>query len=356
MTVKTDCKFFKGDIPCIYHKKEGVKCENCNYYEPLKEKILIIKLGAAGDVIRTTPILRVLRKKYPYANITWLTDYPVLVPKKYVNNIIKYNLDTSLWLQAQKFDFLFNLDKDRHAIALSKLIDAKIKKGYTIDDSGRCIPFDDDAKNKWLTGLFDDISKANKKSYPEEIFEILNLEYHKEKYILELPETDIDFNLPKTKKIIGLNTGCGTRWLTRLWGKENWIKLSDKLFEKGYFPLLLGGPDEEKLNIEIAKNSKATYLGIFPLSDFLNLVNQCDLVVTSVTMAMHIAIGLNKKLVLLNNIFNRYEFELYGLGVILEPNKDCLGCYRNTCPEPCMETISPDKVFENIINLLGDNI
>ena len=89
MTVKTDCKFFKGDIPCIYHKKEGVKCENCKYYEPLKEKILIIKLGAAGDVIRTTPILRVLRKKYPYANITWLTDYPVLVPKKYVNNIIK---------------------------------------------------------------------------------------------------------------------------------------------------------------------------------------------------------------------------------------------------------------------------
>ena len=36
-----------------------------------------------------------------------------------------------------------------------------------------------------------------------------------------------------------------------------------------------------------------------------------DLVVTAVTMAMHIALGLGKKLVLFNNIFNPHEFELY---------------------------------------------
>ena len=34
--------------------------------------ILIIKLGAIGDVIRTTSILPILKEKYK-ANITWVT-------------------------------------------------------------------------------------------------------------------------------------------------------------------------------------------------------------------------------------------------------------------------------------------
>ena len=59
--------------PCIYHKKEGIKSDNCVYFTRISKKILIIKLGAAGDVIRTTPILRKLRKIYPDAKIDYLT-------------------------------------------------------------------------------------------------------------------------------------------------------------------------------------------------------------------------------------------------------------------------------------------
>ncbi|MCX7610459.1 MAG: lipopolysaccharide heptosyltransferase family protein, partial [Ignavibacterium sp.] len=71
--LKRDCKHFPGDHPCIYHKTEGIKCENCNYYEPITFKILIIKLDAVGDVLRTTSILPGLKEKYPQGHITWLT-------------------------------------------------------------------------------------------------------------------------------------------------------------------------------------------------------------------------------------------------------------------------------------------
>ena len=68
---------------------------------------------------------------------------------------------------------------------------------------------------------------------------------------------------------------------------------------------------------------------------------------------MHIAIALGKKIVLLNNIFNKNEFELYGLGEILQPEgKDCLGCYKNSCEEKCMSTISPNLVFKAVQKLL----
>ena len=60
-----DCIYFRGDIPCRQHKEEGVHCETCNYYTPRKDIILIIKLGAIGDVIRTTPLLYRIRREYP---------------------------------------------------------------------------------------------------------------------------------------------------------------------------------------------------------------------------------------------------------------------------------------------------
>ena len=43
-----------------------------------------------------------------------------------------------------------------------------------------------------------------------------------------------------------------------------------------------------------------------------------------VSMALHVALGLKKKVVLFNNVFNSKEFELYGLGEIVEPEGyDC---------------------------------
>lgn len=355
MAVRNNCLFFRGYIPCIHHKDTGVHCEDCHHYKPVGKQILIIKLGAAGDVIRTTPILHAITYRYPDAEITWLTHYPVFVPKSIVHNILKWNQESVIWLQSREFDTIYNLDKDREAIGIAKILSAKVKKGYLPDKFGKCKPADVDAEQKWLTGIYDDVSKRNHLSYPEELFNICGFSFNKEKYILDIPKTDTNFNLTSTKRIIGFNTGCGARWITRLWGKENWIKLSGILNENGYLPLLLGGAAEDGLNKEISQNSKAIYLGYFSLENFINLMNKCDLIVTSVTMATHLAIALNKKIVLLNNTFNRNEFELYGLGIILEPeNKDCLGCYKNHCPEACMSTIPPELVYSKIVELLGD--
>ena len=353
MQVSSDCKFFRGDIPCKPHKQTGTHCADCEQYLPLTKRILIIKLGAAGDVIRTTPVLRKLREIHPNAEIVWLTDYPVFVPLDFVNTVLEFKPENVLWLLGREFDILYNLDKDRHALGLAEQIKATEKKGYVPDRFGKCKPSNSDAKDKWQTGLWDDVCMQNTKSYPQEIFDIFGLEFAGEKYILPKQTSPPAFNLPNDKKIIGLNTGCGTRWLTRLWGTENWIQLSQMLSDSGYFPLLLGGPLEDEMNRKLAENSKAEYLGTFNREDFVSLTDRCDLVVTSVTMMMHIAIGLEKKIVLLNNIFNKHEFELYGLGEILEPeDKDCLGCYKNTCELECMSTISPERVLEVIEKLL----
>ena len=52
-------------------------------------------------------------------------------------------------------------------------------------------------------------------------------------------------------------------------------------------------------------------------------------------MALHIAIGLSKHVVLLNNIFNKNEFHLYGKGKIIEPAVNCIGCYKKEYDGNC---------------------
>ena len=355
MKINNNCRFFKGDIPCIYNKKENAVCDNCTNYDPIKTKILIIKLGAAGDVIRTTPILKKLKQEYPNSEITWLTWTPDLVPSEWVDRIWKFELKRIVTLQMAEFDLLINLDKDLEACALTKQINATEKKGFILDNNNRCSPVNRDSEHKFMTGIFDDLNKTNTKNYIKEIFEICGHEFNGEKYILSnFAHEGYKWDIPKDRTVVGLNTGCGSRWTSRLWAEENWIELTRKLQAQGKYVLLLGGPDEHEKNTRLAKATGAEYLGHFPLKQFINLVDQCDLVITAVTMAMHIVIGLEKKMVLFNNIFNKHEFELYGNGQILEPEFACDCFFANICPNDCMQYIYVDKVLSTCEQLLEE--
>jgi ADP-heptose:LPS heptosyltransferase len=352
--IKTDCRFFRGDIPCKPHKQFGVHCadakgKQCSHYDQTNKRMLIIKLGAIGDVIRTTALLRKLKDIVPKTEIWWLTLTPDVVPK-IVDVILPFTPQSMVTLGSVSFDFLFNLDKDKEACALTNQITARVKKGFKLRN-GKCVPADKDAEHKFLTGAFDDLSKANKKSYQEEIFEICGYRFSGEEYIM--PQLgNYKWELPKNKIIVGLNTGCGGRWTSRLWSDENWVSLAKRLKKAGYVPLFLGGEQEHLKNIKLARQSGGIYLGHFSLNQFMSEVNQCELVVTAVTMAMHITIGLRKKIVLFNNIFNKHEFELYGRGEILEPDYNCNCFYAPTCPNNCMQYLSVSKVFDSCSRLL----
>ncbi|MFN3781629.1 MAG: glycosyltransferase family 9 protein, partial [Candidatus Kapaibacteriota bacterium] len=288
--------------------------------------------------------------------VWWLTLTPEVVPSS-VDNILPLNLESILLLQATEFYKVINLDKDPYACALTKTLKAKEKFGFTLEN-GKPAPVNNLSYHKFLTGIFDPINQQNTKSYLQEIFEIAGWEYNGEEYILDVDDSE-RWNIPNyDKPIVGLNTGCGERWTSRLWPDHCWIELIQLLQENNYFPMLLGGRAEDEKNQRLSKITGAYYPGHFPLKNFISLVNQCSLVVTAVTMALHIAIGLKKRVVLFNNIFNRHEFELFGRGVIIEPQRPCKCFFSPKCVNPeyfCMDYIFPSKVMEEIKNLLQNN-
>ena len=398
--VKYDCKHFEGHIPCKPNKIYDLQCNNCSNYEQdidaiielntkesllekiykisnfsnskttekrpnrstEKTKILFIKLGAIGDVIRTTPLLEKYKEKYGDCHFTWITHSPQVVPKNEVDEILKWEESSVSYLSNQEFDIAINLDKDMEACMLLSLVNSKDKFGFIWKD-GHLNTATNNTEHKLITGLFDHISKRNTKNYLQEIFEICHFDFNGEDYKINLNQKGSDIwkeklrKLANRKTIIGLNTGCGIRWKTRLWPKKYWIELINNLERQGYFCLLMGGPDEDEMNHYYDKQTNATYLGTFSLEEFISITNNTDIIVTPVSMTMHIAIALKKQLMLFHNIFNIHEFELYGRGIIIEPTSGCDCYFGNSCSreKSCMKDISVQDVLTNIA-ILNKNL
>jgi len=305
-----------------------------------------------GDVLRTTTLLRALKERFPKAEIWWLTKFPEVVTKE-VDVILPFNSEGVLPVLVTDFHIAYNLDKDKEACALMNKVKALKKRGFCLRD-GRTAPIDRLAQAKFETGLSDDISKANKKSYQEEIFEMCGFIFLGEEYIIDAPDDFLVIS-DKRRALIGLNTGCGLRWSTRLWKDEYWIELSKLLLAKDYRVLLLGGEEEHEKNIVISEQGGGRYIGYFSYKNFVAEVNQCDLVVSAFTMAMHVAIGLRKKVVGLNSIFNSGEIELYGRGKIVEPVRPCECYFQSECTNKeyyCMDTLKPERVLQAIEELI----
>ena len=375
--VRFDCKYFKGDMPCQPNKLYDAECTECAYYESSKHspesillkklrkeiipspeyqtKILFIKLGAIGDVIRTTPLVNKYNDIYQDCHFTWITETPIVLPKEDIDRIYEWNSGTLDIIIGEEFDIAINLDKEQKACELLKNIKAKEKFGFTWKDNHIDIATEK-AENKLITGLFDHLSKKNSKSYMQEIFEICHLTFNKEEYMINLNVEMSDHwhiklnQLAKGRTIIALNTGCGERWKTRLWPFEYWVKLIKELDDMGYFCLIMGGEAEHKRNLLFASQTNANYLGTFSLEEFIAITNNTSIIVTPVSMMMHVALALKKQLMLFHNIFNVNEFDLYGRGKIIEPISGCDCYFGDSCvrEKSCMYDISVKDVLRNI--------
>src|SRR5437867_1423625 len=128
MILKQDCKKFPGDRPCAPHKQHGVKCDDCEYYERVAHRILIIKLDAVGDVLRTTAILPGLKEKYPASEITWLTlmsSRELFYRNPYVDRVLFADqTETQTYLAVEQFELAINLDTSPRSAALASLAHA----------------------------------------------------------------------------------------------------------------------------------------------------------------------------------------------------------------------------------------
>ena len=271
----------------------------------------------------------------------------------------------------KKFDILINLDKDSKATSMATLFNSDIKRGYGLNPEGHVIPFNKSAEYHYNICLDNYGGKAdNKKSYQELIYDISEIDYNGQRPALFLDQKQcIDFKkeffkqygIQDNDKIILLNTGCGPVYPHKKWTYSGYKKLINYLYKHKYYIILAGSENEYERNISLYNeypevsnliNTTADYT----IEQFCYLVNLSNIIVTGDTVALHIAISLNKNIISFFGPTPSQEVDLFGLGrKFVSTELDCLNCYNQfPCPinGKCMSLIKPEEVYESVLDYI----
>ncbi len=334
----------------------------------MQKKILIIKLDAMGDVLRTTSILRGLKDKHKDCNITWFTkpeSVPLITNHPYIDKVVSYSKINIKNLENKIFDTVINLDEDLEACSIASRLKGE-KIGFYLDGSDKIVPTASAQKVYEMSALGkrprnDILKKANKKTYQELIAEIVGIKKENNELIFRLNKKQKDyaehfsrqFNInPKKELVIGLNTGSGKKWPSKNWGIKNTAELAERIHKELKARIILfGGPNEIERNNQIIALSKVPIINAGcgnNLIEFPALVSLCDIFVTTDTLGLHLAIALKRKIIALFGPTSSSEIEMYGLGEKIT-GKKCLCCYNPQCKS--METISVNQVLKKIKDL-----
>jgi len=358
MKLKLDCRFFRGDKPC----KFACGCEGCSHYEPLGTRILIIKLDALGDVARTTPILRPLRRKCDPCHITWLTQpraVEMLRGHSLIDAVLPYCAESLEPLRVQRFDLVLSLDKTPRATAITMWVDALEKLGFGLSEFGTIYPLNPESEYAFRLGLDDDLKfRRNRKTYQEIIFECVKLPYKREEYAIEISpcvrahadEALRRLGIGEREKVVGLNLGGGSAFAHKMWDAPSAIRFVARVQHEVECQVLLFGAARERVVMDQIlhaglENVHSTGTDN-TIGRFQALLARCSVVVTGDSLGMHLAIAERRPVVVLFGPTCAQEIELYGRGEALVSPLSCVPCYRAECDRDptCMAAIGPEAV------------
>ncbi|MBI5400093.1 glycosyltransferase family 9 protein [Candidatus Saganbacteria bacterium] len=323
-------------------------------------RILIVKLGAIGDVLRTTSVLAGLRDKYPDAELDWLTapsGKEILLHNQYIDNVC-------LWaerVELDTYDLVIGLEDELEVGEFVSLISKdKIIGAFAAKDKMTYTPsawFDMSAISRFDLTKANYLKQTNRLTFQQHMSELLGVDFGP--YVFQLTSEEIEdgervvrsIGFSRTDKFVGINTGAGKRWQLKSLGMEKTIALIKKIQrDLGMASLILGGADEQERNAIISGETGMPNAGVHALRGFAGIINTCHSLVSSDSLAMHFAIALQKKLVAFFGPTSPYEIELYGFGEKVVPPLDCRTCYKKTCARKpnCMEEISVNELFEAV--------
>jgi heptosyltransferase-2 len=293
------------------------------------KKILIIKEGTLGGLVRITPLLRVLK-----GNVYWLTlpGIKSILPagnKVHVIDINKFREDP----KRIKFDLVLNLEDSAEIAKLVAFLapkrivgaywnEAKRKVDYTAASAGW---FNMGSLSKLGPRKADKLKYSNRKSYQEILFGMLGLKFKKEEYLLPLGGK---FRRVSKRKIsIAIEDRAGEKWPMKRW--PHYDLLEKKLKQAGF-------------DVYYLRQRKK-------ISDYIKDINKCDVLVSGDTLAMHVGLALKKQLVSLFMCTSPWEVYDYGrMTKIVSPLLK-KGFYKRTYLKDVVEAVKVDDVFDAVV-------
>lgn len=364
MFLHLDCHHYLGDRPCRFHRL----CEGCPHYVPMGPRVLIIKLGALGDVVRTACLLPALSAGPEPPHITWLTSpaaAPLVERMPGVHRVLTMSLETLAHLELEHFDTVLSLDKEAAPCAVAMRVKAESRLGIGLSRYGTVYPLNEQCDYYFQLGLDNEEKfRRNRKTYPQLIYEALGLAYAGQRYRLLLSEADQAhaaarlgaLGAPAGLRWVGINPGAGGVFANKAWRQAGYADLIRQLSRRheGLGFLLLGGPEEAGMLERLIKDAAGAPVYSAgtdnPLGGFAALIARCAVLVSGDTLAMHLALALSRRVVSLFGPTCAQEIDTFGLGEKIVTSKECAPCYRRACElsPHCMDAITTAMVLEAV--------
>lgn len=328
------------------------------------KRILVIKFRDIGDIVLSTPVLNVLNENCPAPEIIYVLkkEYePFKFMLPHVKEVITYDKNDPfdfirlvLRLRGYRFDLAVNLHASFHSALIALLSGAKFRLVH--NHSGR----------NFFSSAALNITEGPKKNTERDMDTLSPLkisikpEMLRTKLLLkEEISSFLDFDW--VEEAVGL--GIGAKRPEKIWGKERFIELGQKLAVAGHKVIVCCIEKERKEGSAIAIGiGEKAELCVSNFLHFAHYINKMKLFIGNDSALIHVAAAVGTKTVALFGPENPSEWHPYdekdghiALSHLMEMKAEGVDVldrkFREKSREP-MDRITVDEVFAAAVKLL----
>ena len=329
-------------------------------------RILIVLLGAIGDVTRALPLLTRLRRAYPQAYISWAVEPAAAALLDYhpaLNETLLYQRSHGFRtffpflrsVREHKFDLVLDLQRHLKSGLVSLWSRAPVRLGFHRTNT---------KEGNWL------FNTHTIEAVPD--FSLKLAQYLKFAEALGLPDDGVSFDLrlrpeeeQKVETLLAVTPRpfavffLGSRWPSRFWFPQATAEVAHELQQEYAMGIVLvGGPSEMTFAQQV---SEATGPGVTNLSgktslrDLIGIFTRARFAMGPDCGPMHIAAASGIPVISLwgatspvrSAPWHSEEFVIRGEAA-------CSPCYVRRCPigRACMQRITPGQVLSVVRQIL----
>ncbi|MBC8500878.1 MAG: glycosyltransferase family 9 protein [Nanoarchaeota archaeon] len=329
-------------------------------------KIAFIKLWAIGDSVTTLPLIKSVKEKYKKTSVIVIAkkrNFSVYKNQKFIDCIVLLEGRNVLKILGlfRKFDLVFDLEPYLNFSALLAWYIGKTRIGFS--DQTRSTLYNETSafpRNKHIVDIYMGLGELV--GIKKRITNLLKLkvrEKDKKKADSFLKQSYIK----KFDLLVGICPGAAESVRERMWPKERFVTLADKIVKKyGAKIVFIGSPKESKL-IEQIKNKMTepsiNVAGKLTLEQTFSLIEKCKIFISNDTGPMHIAAAQGCKVIGLFGPNTPKRWAPFGKGNIsLYHKTECSPCIVNEkgiMPkcfnrefQKCMKLITVEEVEKHL--------
>jgi heptosyltransferase I len=328
------------------------------------KRVLIILLGAIGDVVRALPLLGRLRRAWPQAHIAWAVEpksSPIIENHPWLDQLIVYDRRHAPWsfvpflreVHACHFDLVVDLQRHLKSGIVGMVSGARDRIGFAV-------PNTKEFNHRFTTRQIE----------PQPNMRLKLMQYQAFADALGVPPAPIEFGLrlppeedARARAIVAgvrrplVGVILGSSWPSRIYFPESVAAVIRELARPvdgsmPLFPVLIGGPDEVAIGDAVMRNLDGVevlnLVGRTRLRELIGIFSECAVAFGPDSGPMHIAAAVGCPVVSLWGATAPQRSAPWGYAELaIHGEIPCHPCYLRDCPigRECMWRITPADVI-----------